>query len=112
LNKRKLIIDVSINTIPLGMPNELVNNLSNLLEKVDYYPDPHNTNLLERLSNNLQINQSHLFLGNGAAELIRLIAFYLRKKAVLMIQPTFSEYEQMCKVHDCEISYFTVLPEE
>src|SRR5699024_12205598 len=30
----------------------------------------------------------------------------------LMIQPTFSEYEQMCKVHDCESSYFTVLPEE
>src|SRR5690625_7680358 len=29
-----------------------------------------------------------------------------------MIKCTFSEYEQMCKVHDCEISYFTVLPEE
>src|SRR5690625_7115383 len=29
-----------------------------------------------------------------------------------MIQPTFYEYEQMCKVHECEISYFTVLPEE
>src|SRR5690625_7710056 len=68
--------------------------------------------MLEHLSNKLQINQSHLLLGNGAAELISLIVFYLRKKSVLMIQPTFSEYEQMCKVHDCEISYFTVLPEE
>src|SRR5699024_11809719 len=71
-----------------------------------------NTNLLERLSNKLQINQSHLLLGNGAAELISLIAFYLRKKSVLMIQPTFSEYEQMCKVYDCEINYFIMLPEE
>ena len=112
LNKPNQVIDFSVNTNPLGMPNELVNNWSNLLEKVADYPDPHNTNLLERLSNKLQINQSHLLLGNGAAELISLIAFYLRKKSVLMIQPTFSEYEQMCKVHDCEISYFTVLPEE
>src|SRR5699024_2425849 len=78
LNKPNQVIDFSVNTNPLGMSNELVNNWSNLLERVADYPDPHNTNLLERLSNKLQINQSHLLLGNGSTELISLIAFYLR----------------------------------
>src|SRR5699024_5693717 len=49
LNKPNQVIDFSVNTNHLGMPNELVNNWSNLLEKVADYPDPHNTNLLERL---------------------------------------------------------------
>lgn len=112
LAKPNQVIDFSVNTNPLGMPEKLVENWPNLLEKVAVYPDPHNKELLESLSEKLKINQSHLLLGNGAAELISLLAFYLRKKSILIIQPTFSEYERMCEAHACEINYFTIEPEE
>ena len=112
LIKPHQVIDFSVNTNPLGMPEALVKSWPDLLEKVVDYPDPHNKELLESLSGKLEINQSHLLLGNGAAELISLLAFYLREKPVLIIQPTFSEYERMCEAHDCKISYFTVQPEE
>src|SRR5699024_9085066 len=77
LNKPNQVIDFSVNTNPLGMPNELVNNCSNLLEKVADYPDPHNTNLLERLSNKLQIYQYPILLRYVASYIICLFAFYL-----------------------------------
>ncbi len=112
LTKPEKVIDFSVNTNPFGMPKQLSDNWLQLLSKVEDYPDPKNKQLLEALSKKLAINQSHILLGNGAAELISLLGFYLRKKSVLIVQPTFSEYERMCKVHDCKITYYTVEPEE
>ena len=112
LTKPVNVIDFSVNTNPLGMPKQLSENWPQLLSKVTDYPDPKNKQLLETLSKKLAISQSHLLLGNGAAELISLLGFYLRKKSVLIVQPTFSEYEQMCKVHECKITYYTLAAEE
>lgn len=112
LTKPNKIIDFSVNTNPVGMPEELEKNWPNILGKVVDYPDPHNTKLLKTLSKKLEIDGSHLLLGNGAAELISLLAFHLQKKPVLIIQPTFSEYERMCEAHECKISHFIVQPED
>lgn len=112
LKKPDEVIDFSVNTNPLGMPESLKDRWPKLIQKVSDYPDPQSKELLNSLSEKINIDRSHLLLGNGAAELISLLAFYLQRKAVLIIQPTFSEYERMCRAHDCEITYHTIQPEE
>src|SRR5699024_869481 len=76
------------------------------------YPDPKNKELIKVLSEKLAIDPVHLLLGNGAAELISLLGLYLHKKSILIIQPTFSEYERVCRAHHCQINYYTIQPNQ
>lgn len=100
------IIDFSVNTNPLGAPPEIKHHWQDWLEAVYDYPDPYCASLKEVIAGNENVEASQLLVGNGAAELITLIARYLRKKSVLIIQPAFSEYETACQHEQCKIDYY------
>ncbi len=105
LNIPDLIIDFSANINPLGPPKILKENWLRLFEKVIDYPDPYTSTLQEKISLHEQIDKNFLLIGNGGAELINLVARMLTNKRVLLIQPTFSEYEQSCKTSNCSIVF-------
>ena len=100
------ILDFSVNTNPLGMPKVINENWSDLLSLVEDYPDPENNVLLTALAKKNNLDKQSILLGNGAAELIALLAGQLRNKAVLIMQPTFYEYERMCLANKCEVTHF------
>lgn len=97
------VIDFSVNLNPLGVPVALRDEWQNWLSDINDYPDPHANDLIEQLSKMENIPKSHIMAGNGASEIITLIARHLAGQKVMVIHPAFSEYETACRNEGCEI---------
>ena len=67
---------------------------------INHYPDSEATELRQRLSEKLGVAPDNILAGNGAVELIRLIAltYFERGDSVLVLEPTFGEYEVACQI--------------
>ncbi len=100
------VIDFSVNVNPLGPPSVLKEQWGDWFDAVADYPDPQARELTRRIACMDSVTDDQVLLGNGGAELIQLIGGLLREKRVLLIQPTFSEYEQACRAHGCEVDHY------
>ena len=96
-------IDFSANINPLGPPHILLEKWNDLFQTVRVYPDPFASRLKEKISDKYELHPKQLMIGNGAAEIISLIGRMLKGKKVLLIQPAFSEYEEVCRINHCDI---------
>lgn len=105
ITKPDNLIDLSANINPLGPPEYIEKNWMNFFRKINDYPDPYASRLKEVIVEREKIEKESILIGNGGAELIFLLARALTGKKVLIIEPTFSEYEKACKVNDCQIFY-------
>jgi threonine-phosphate decarboxylase len=63
------------------------------------YPDSDTKRLRKRLGQYHGIDPETILCGNGSTELIHLIAKAFQPQKVLMLSPTFSEYERACGIH-------------
>jgi len=92
------IIDFSSNINPLGFPPEIKNmiikDIDNIIDEVCHYPDPECKLFKDVLSANLGVKTSSLLIGNGSNELIYLLVRVLAPRRVLILVPSFSEYER------------------
>ena len=98
--------DFSVNLNPLGIPKKLIKCLKNNIKIISQYPDPDYTEIKEELSKYLGIDENFIISGNGATELISLYAGSVPNKKVLIVAPTFSEYENAFKRNNAKIDYF------
>lgn len=109
---KKEVIDYSSNINPLGVPESFkkaaVKNFS-LLEK---YPDISYTALRESIGKYNKISSENIVVGNGATEVLFLFVKALNPKKVLIVSPTFAEYERALKNIGCEIEYFELKESE
>jgi threonine-phosphate decarboxylase len=101
----KQYIDFSANINPIGPPPALKEKWNDFYQEISVYPDPYATQLKERIAKKEQTSVGSILIGNGGAELITLVTRMLAGKKVLMVQPTFSEYEKACRTNKCEILY-------
>ncbi|MGI8314637.1 threonine-phosphate decarboxylase CobD [Halobacillus mangrovi] len=97
------VVDFSVNTNPFGSPDGLRSHLEKSLEKTHSYPDPDIERLHQRLAKQHEINQDHVLVGNGASEIIYLLAQLWQGKRVGIVQPTFSEYQKACEAYGCKV---------
>ncbi|MBO0961851.1 threonine-phosphate decarboxylase [Neobacillus sp. MM2021_6] len=97
--------DFSANINPLGPPSSLKEKWPEFYQEIFVYPDPHAIKLKKIIAQKERIPDQSILIGNGGAELISLIARLLTGKRVLLIQPTFSEYENACKANNCDVVY-------
>ena len=92
------VLDFSASINPLGA-SPLVREA---LQRVDLaaYPDPGCRELREALSDRLGLEPDRILIGNGATELIHLIARSLLTAgdAAAVLTPTFSEYDAACRL--------------
>ena len=102
------IYDFSANINPLGPPKSLREDWDDFFQEIIYYPDPKATSLRTRLAEQEGLHKDQVIIGNGGAEIISLIGKWLTGKRVMIIEPSFSEYEQTCRVNECSISYFFI----
>ncbi|MBV1821483.1 histidinol-phosphate aminotransferase family protein, partial [Bacteroidales bacterium MSK.15.36] len=124
--KGKELIDFSSNINPLGVPKSFTDNIQEAIDNLNKYPDikyrrlkgyiaeyiNNGKILFEKFKKEPQfikddyarlVDQKHIVLGNGAAEIIDLVISTLKK--VMIITPSFGEYEENAKKHGCEIVY-------
>ena len=93
----KEILDYSSNINPYGIPEGLKKRITENLEVLERYPDPDYAELREKLAHLNNVNMSDIVLGNGATEIIFLFMKVINPKKILIVSPTFGEYERAVK---------------
>ena len=111
-DSKKKIIDFSVNINPLGVPSKLKEKLKNSIDHLESYPEIDGISAKNTLSEHLNIDSEHLILGNGATELIYLFAKTFKPKKILIVEPTFTEYERAFSLNRSEIYHFQCKEED
>lgn len=99
-------LDYSANINPLGLPENVKKALANSIDDFCDYPDIKCRRLKEAVSIYENFVPEGILFGNGAADIIFRICYALRPKFALLIEPTFSEYEQALLNAGCSVGYF------
>lgn len=81
-------------------------HLAATLGVIESYPEPEPLTLERLLAEKLGLQPQQVMVTAGATEAIYLIAQLYRGWASVIPQPTFSEYEDACKMNDHIVSYF------
>ena len=92
------IIDFSVSADPFMSPPELSKIVDS--DSISRLPDPEATEFREVLSKKLDVPFNSLIAGNGAMELIHLIAqaYFSQGDSILIPEPTFGEYRMACQI--------------
>jgi histidinol-phosphate aminotransferase len=96
------VIKLASNENPLGPSPLAVDALRSSLSSVNVYPDGNCFYLKRDLAASLGCQADQLIVGNGSDEILKLIAetFLDPGDEIIFAQPTFSEYEFVCRVMD------------
>ncbi|EPD8844103.1 threonine-phosphate decarboxylase CobD [Listeria monocytogenes] len=100
---KEMVLDFSANINPLGVPASLKQTITTNLDKLVEYPEPDYLALRARIASFHQLDLANVIPGNGATELIFGIAKVTKAQKVLVLAPTFAEYERA--FFDAEIVY-------
>ncbi|ARF17942.1 threonine-phosphate decarboxylase CobD [Sporosarcina ureae] len=97
------VLDFSENCNPAGPPSSVVKAWPTLISTLNSYPDPDGQPFRSAISGFHQVDEQQVLVGNGAADILSLLAGTYRGKRVLLIDPTFSEYRATLEVNDAEV---------
>ena len=97
------MLDFSVSANPFGPPPEVKEAITSSV--LDRYPDPESSDLRNALATHLNTNPKNIIVGNGSVEIIRLIAaaFFEKEAPILIVEPTFGEYEIACRISGSKI---------
>ncbi|MEM3790884.1 MAG: aminotransferase class I/II-fold pyridoxal phosphate-dependent enzyme [Thermoproteota archaeon] len=92
----------------LLIPKQLTEELmSKVVKEVDprlYPSDDQKLELVNKISNYLNIDKEKIVLGTGADQLIDLIVTLFGNKGVTLLYPSFSSYFSACKLHNVPLT--------
>ncbi len=97
------VLDFSVSSNPFAPPPGVEKSLSGAA--INRYPDSETTELRQGLSEKLGMTPDNILAGNGSMELIRLIAlaYFGKGDNILILEPTFGEYEVACRIVGAEV---------
>ncbi len=103
------ILDFSVSTNPFMPPPGIREMMQNI--PIERYPDSQCMELTSQLAERLKISPENIIVGSGTTELIRLIALaYVRQRdSVLILGPTYGEYEVACRIQGARITNYRAL---
>lgn len=102
--EHKNAADFSANINFRGMPDSVRRAALDAVDASIHYPEPGSKELRQILAKREHVNEDQVICGNGAAELMFLLAMALRPKHAVLAQPCFFEYEQSLQSVDCRIT--------
>ena len=104
----KEILDYSSNINPYGLPKKFERAVIENLSVLEKYPDPDYVELREEIVKTNKVELKNIIVGNGATEIIFLYMKVLKAKKILIVSPTFGEYERAMKatLDDIQVDYF------
>ena len=113
----KVKINFSSNVYRQADSTELKEHLMQHFDVVGHYPEPDAHTLECLLAEKLGVKENTVMVTSGANEAIYLIAQLYKGWSSIIPQPTFSEYEDACRMFNHIISYdvkdeFDVLPKD
>ncbi len=106
------VIDFSVNINPLGVSEKVIKRINKSLREIVRYPEIDGSSSRGIIARNLGIEKTEIILGNGATELIYLYARTIKADKVLILQPTFNEYERAFRISGSRIFNFLLSEED
>lgn len=100
------IEDFSANVNPMGLSPLGVKACSNWQSLAQHYPEPESASLAEKIAAFYQMPIESIVLGNGATELLYIMANLFRPAKTFVPAPTFSEYERAALSVNSKIFYW------
>ena len=97
------ILDFSTNINPFGASENVIAAAQSALKEIHHYPDSKCRALVRKIADYLELPESYILCGNGAADLIFSYVLAEKPKKALVTAPTFSEYEQALRTVGCDI---------
>ena len=90
-------LDFSANINPLGPPAAVWEALQGSLGEIVRYPEPQAERLAAALAAQFGLEAEQVVAGNGATELIDRLPLLPGVERVVVVQPTFGEYEEAAR---------------
>jgi len=101
----KIKHNFSSNVYYRGCSDILLNILRNKVDVIENYPSPIAQELNDLAAKKFGLDPSQFLFTNGATEAFYLIAQNYRSKTATIVSPTFSEYEDACRINEVELSF-------
>lgn len=105
------IIDLSSNIVSKA-PDCISHFLQENLATIHHLPEPHSQTLLEQLSGYYRVPHKFLVCGAGTTELIQGLCHLFASKTVLIVQPTYSDYERYATLYHCKIVHYILIEKD
>jgi threonine-phosphate decarboxylase len=101
------VLDFSSNVNPFGPSKKALKAIRDSLWKISYYPDTELDELRQVLGEYLGVSGGNLIVGNGSTEIIKIFCDLFIKKGdeVIVPEPTFSEYEMLCRMRGAKLKF-------
>lgn len=109
---KKIKLDFSVNTNPLGLPEGVKKALIKDIDYFSLYPDNQCSSLIAALAEYEQVDKNYIICGNGASDLIFRLCHTIKPKKALITVPAFSEYEKALTEAGCFIEYCCLSEQE
>lgn len=104
------IIDMSSNVNPLGPPHGFIVFLKKNINSITSLPEVDSNEAIIAFSKYYNISTSRVLAGNGTTQFIYSIPKALCSKKVLILGPTYSDYEDSCIMN--KVKYEYIIAEE
>jgi threonine-phosphate decarboxylase len=98
-------INFSSNVNAQGINAGLQQHLKSCIQNLDSYPEPLAENLARRIEEEKNMPPESVLITNGAVEAFYLLASLFQAKKSLIYTPSFSEYEDACKLYKHTINF-------
>ena len=99
--QEKTLLDFSVNINPLGPSGAVLKAAGQGVLQMTHYPDSRCRKLRAATAKAYGVGEERIVFGNGAAELLFLLAFAKRPGRALVTAPAFSEYERALLAAGC-----------
>lgn len=102
------MLDFSANINPLGLPPAVVQAAAEGAAQAAAYPDTQCRALRQALAEAEGpgwLQPANIICGNGAADLIFMLALASKPRRAMLLAPSFHEYEQALRSVGCQIDY-------
>lgn len=99
-------IDFSANSNFLGIPDKVMQAARSGLMAAVQFPQEYQGTINDHVAEWEGVEPEQVFCGNGAAEIVRLLAQVLQPKKALLPTPGFEEYIRSLTMVKCEIVYY------
>ncbi|MGG6431390.1 threonine-phosphate decarboxylase CobD [Anoxybacillus sp. D401a] len=99
-------IDFSVNVNPFPLPDEYMPTEQQWVRWMSIYPEERSETLRTIIAEREHVARSNVFVGNGAAECIYLLAEQFAGQHIGILEPTFTEYRRACEAYGCTVHSF------
>jgi threonine-phosphate decarboxylase len=107
--EHKIVSDFSSNIYRSQDLSALQAHLCSRIDLIHNYPEPDAGSLVKLLAEKDGISPHNIGITNGATEAIYRIASIFSGSKTAVIIPTFSEYEDACKIHSHQLFFYKSL---